>query len=174
MPPAPFQEAAQMNAAIVFRRRFARGLPLLAAALMLACSPAPGGIAVSKARIAPPPEGAKVAAGYLDIRNDGPADTLVSVEIAGVSKVEIHEMTMDGGMMRMRRLAEGLPLPAGRTASLTPAGVHLMLFLNGPPPAGGSETAILHFAHAPAQTVTMPVAAAARPADDAMAGMKTP
>jgi copper(I)-binding protein len=73
------------------------------------------------------PEGAKVAAGYLTITNDRTAaDRLVSAtaEIAG--RVSIHEMRMEGEMMRMRDLPEGLSLPAGATVSLAPNGTHLM------------------------------------------------
>ncbi|MFN5164870.1 MAG: copper chaperone PCu(A)C [Pseudomonadota bacterium] len=44
--------------------------------------------------------------------------------VAGV--VEIHEMSMDGNVMRMRAVA-GLALPAGRTVELKPGGFHVML-----------------------------------------------
>src|SRR5690554_2110175 len=61
------------------------------------------------------PEGAKVAAGYAVIRNEGPsAERLVAAsgEISG--RTEIHEMAIDDeGVMRMRHLAEGLEIPAG-------------------------------------------------------------
>lgn len=49
-----------------------------------------------------------------------------SSPLAGV--VEIHEMTMDGNVMRMRALAAGLDLPAGQTVELKPGGLHVMLF----------------------------------------------
>ena len=45
--------------------------------------------------------------------------------VAGV--VEIHEMTMDGNVMKMRALANGLDLPAGKTVDLKPGGFHVML-----------------------------------------------
>jgi copper(I)-binding protein len=41
--------------------------------------------------------------------------------------VEIHEMRMDGHVMRMRALEAGLPLPAGRAVELKPGGYHVML-----------------------------------------------
>lgn len=44
---------------------------------------------------------------------------------AGV--VEIHEMKMDGGVMKMRAIPGGLELPAGRTVELKPGGYHVML-----------------------------------------------
>ena len=47
-----------------------------------------------------------------------------SSPVAGV--VEIHEMSMDNGVMKMRPVA-GLELPAGRTVELKPGGYHVML-----------------------------------------------
>jgi periplasmic copper chaperone A len=48
-----------------------------------------------------------------------------SSPVAGV--VEIHEMRMDGDVMRMRALPRGLELPAGKPVDLAPGGYHLML-----------------------------------------------
>ena len=48
-----------------------------------------------------------------------------SSPVAGV--VEIHEMAMEGSVMKMRALADGLPLPAGQTVELKPGGYHVML-----------------------------------------------
>ena len=44
----------------------------------------------------------------------------------GVARVEMHSMTMDGGVMRMRALPK-IDLPAGQTVKLAPGGLHLML-----------------------------------------------
>lgn len=72
-------------------------------------------------------EGAKVGAGYLTIRNTGSvADTLVSVETSVAGRGEIHDMTMTDGVMRMRRLADGIEIPAGGSVALKPGGMHLM------------------------------------------------
>jgi periplasmic copper chaperone A len=49
----------------------------------------------------------------------------VQTPVAGVG--EVHEMKMDGDMMKMRALPNGLALPAGKTVELTPGGLHLML-----------------------------------------------
>lgn len=48
-----------------------------------------------------------------------------SSPVAGV--VEIHEMSMDGGVMKMRALSQGLELPAGKAVELKPGGFHVML-----------------------------------------------
>jgi copper(I)-binding protein len=45
--------------------------------------------------------------------------------VAGV--VEVHEMSMDGNVMKMRALPGGLALPAGKTVELKPGGYHVML-----------------------------------------------
>ena len=73
------------------------------------------------------PGGAKVAAGYLTIENDGTEpDRLVSatVEIAG--HTGIHQMSMKDGVMEMRELKDGLPVPANGTVKLEPNSYHLM------------------------------------------------
>ena len=51
---------------------------------------------------------------------------LVEARSAVAGTVEIHEMSMDGGIMRMRPIA-GIDLPAGRTVELKPGGYHVML-----------------------------------------------
>lgn len=73
------------------------------------------------------PPAASVAAGYLAIRNAGDSDDLLlAVESPAAQRVEIHEMRMYGGVMQMRQLADGLPIPAGQTVALAPGGTHLM------------------------------------------------
>jgi len=49
----------------------------------------------------------------------------VSSPVAGV--VELHEMAMDGNVMKMRALPKGLALPAGKPVALKPGGYHIML-----------------------------------------------
>ncbi|MGI9381815.1 MAG: copper chaperone PCu(A)C [Methyloligellaceae bacterium] len=80
------------------------------------------------------PGGAKVGAGYLKITNTGSEpDRLMAVESAIAEHVEIHEMKIESGIMRMRKLADGLALPPGQTVELKPTGYHLMfLGLKGP------------------------------------------
>jgi periplasmic copper chaperone A len=62
------------------------------------------------------------------------------------ASVEIHEMTMDGDVMRMRALDAGLDLPPAETVELKPGGYHLMLAgLLQPLPAGSSVPLRLRF-----------------------------
>lgn len=71
--------------------------------------------------------GAKVAAGYLTVKNTGSEDDkLVSVTGEIVPKAEIHQMSMDNGVMTMRPVEGGLPVPAGGTLELSPDGYHIM------------------------------------------------
>jgi copper(I)-binding protein len=73
------------------------------------------------------PRSAPVAGGYLKVTNNGAvADRLVggSFDLAG--KVEVHEMSDVGGMMRMRQLPLGLEIAPGASVELRPGGYHLM------------------------------------------------
>ena len=73
------------------------------------------------------PPGAKVAGAFLSIENRGQeADRLVSVSSPVAGLVEIHEMAMDGGLMKMRAV-KGIELKPGATVELRPGGYHVML-----------------------------------------------
>lgn len=63
--------------------------------------------------------------------------------------VEVHEMRMEGDIMRMRALPDGLPLPAGEVAELRPGGLHLMVTgLKQALPAGSTLPLVLRFVDA--------------------------
>ena len=66
---------------------------------------------------------------------------LVGVETAAAQFGEIHEMKMEGDVMRMRPLA-GLDLPAGQTVELKPGGYHLMFQQLKAPLQEGSEVPV--------------------------------
>ncbi len=84
--------------------------------------------------------GARVAAGYMTIENKGAQpDRLVSATFASSATVEIHEMAMDGNVMRMRELPRGIAIPAGGKVELKPGGLHLM-FMNLKAGLGENET----------------------------------
>ena len=73
------------------------------------------------------PKGAKVASGYVKIRNTGTAtDRLVGATFALSGGAEIHEMSTDGGVMKMRALKGGVELKPGETIELKPGSYHLM------------------------------------------------
>jgi periplasmic copper chaperone A len=73
------------------------------------------------------PSGAKIAGGYLKITNNGKSpDRLVSATSIGADRVEIHEMSMTDGVMKMRPLTDGLTIKPGETVELKPGGFHMM------------------------------------------------
>lgn len=73
------------------------------------------------------PAGAPVAGGFLTVTNEGKeADRLVAVTSDAADKVEIHEMTMVDGVMKMRPLDKGLEVPAGGKIELKPGSYHVM------------------------------------------------
>ncbi len=77
-------------------------------------------------RAAPPT--AKVMAGYLTLVNDSDAEVVIDkVESSDFGAIEMHEMSMHDGVMRMRRLAK-LRVPAHGRVELKPGGLHLMMF----------------------------------------------
>ena len=87
-----------------------------------------GDLVITQAWSRATPTGAKVAGAYLTVENKGSApDRLMggSGDLAG--RVEIHEMAMDNGVMRMRPLDKGLDIEPGKTVKLAPGGYHLML-----------------------------------------------
>ena len=74
------------------------------------------------------PKGAAVGGGYLKITNTGTTpDRLVSGTSAVSGRFEVHEMSMDGGVMKMRQLKDGLEIKPGETVELKPGGFHIML-----------------------------------------------
>lgn len=77
------------------------------------------------ARATPP--GAKVAAGYLEIRNSGKApDRVIGADTPAAERVELHVMSTRDGVMRMRQVGD-FEVPARQRLVLQPGGSHLML-----------------------------------------------
>ncbi len=74
----------------------------------------------------PTREGQMVGAGYLKLANKGPVDRLVSATSPAAGSVEIHSMSMEGDVMKMRQV-DAIELATGQTVELKPGGYHLML-----------------------------------------------
>jgi len=86
------------------------------------------------------PKGAKIAAGYVKITNTGSApDRLVGGTFAQSRGVEIHEMAVERGVMKMRELKEGVELKPGASVELKPSGMHLMFTNLGRPLVKGER-----------------------------------
>ena len=114
------------------------------------------------------PPGAPAGGGYLTITNKGSeADRLVGGATAIAMKTEIHEMSMDGGVMKMRPLADGLEIAPGETVVLKPGGLHIMLMkLTGPIRRGDAVPITLTFEKAGEITldfIAAPIGAKAPP-----------
>lgn len=74
------------------------------------------------------PKGAPTGGGYMTIRNAGSkADRLLGGKTAAAARLEIHKMSMSGGIMRMRQLPDGVELPPGAAVEFKPGAIHLML-----------------------------------------------
>ena len=74
------------------------------------------------------PAGAPTGVGYMTITNDGgDADRLVSASSPAVDHVEIHEMAVKDGIMTMRPVPGGLPVPPHGSVVLKSGGYHLMM-----------------------------------------------
>ena len=71
-------------------------------------------------------QGQKATGAFMQLTASQPT-TLVGVATPVAGVAEVHEMKMDGDVMRMRALPQGLPLPAGQPVALTPGGYHVML-----------------------------------------------
>ncbi|MGD9925606.1 MAG: DUF1775 domain-containing protein [Pseudorhodoplanes sp.] len=73
------------------------------------------------------PGGAKVAGGFMTITNNGKEpDRLVGGTVPVAGRFELHEMAVEGGIMKMRELAKGLEIKPGETVELKPGGYHVM------------------------------------------------
>ena len=96
------------------------------------------------------PGGAKVAGGYLTIENRGAVpDRLLSASSAVAKTLEIHEMTVESGVMTMRPIEGGLTIEPGKPVKFAPGGAHLMFVeLKAPLKQGEQIPVTLTFEHA--------------------------
>jgi copper(I)-binding protein len=100
-----------------------RGLVL---ALAIVAAPAWAQVTVEQPWARATAPGARVAGGYMLIRNAGSAaDRLVSASSPAAEKVETHVHINDNGVMKMREV-KGYDVPAGGSFELKPGGAHLM------------------------------------------------
>jgi hypothetical protein len=106
---------------------------LLASAASLPVSAANVSVTDAWARATMP--GQKVSGAYMQIQSDADA-RLVGASSPAVPRVEVHEMKMDGDVMRMREV-KAIDLPKGKTVSLQPGGYHIMLMNLQKPIAAG-------------------------------------
>ncbi|RST86592.1 copper chaperone PCu(A)C [Aquibium carbonis] len=96
------------------------------------------------------PAAAPVMGAYLTLTNAGPeADTLVGGSTPLAERIEIHQMSIEDGVARMRPLPDGLEVAPGSSVALAPGGIHLMFIKPARPFAEGDRIeATLEFARA--------------------------
>ena len=130
---------------------FAAGLAVASAALAQ-----PTQLEVDNAWAGATPGKAENGAAYVTITSPT-ADRLVSASTPVAKKAELHTMSMQGMVMKMRPIS-GVDIPAGQAVSLKPGGEHIMLMgLNQPLREGQSFPLTLDFEKAGPRTVTVTV-----------------
>jgi periplasmic copper chaperone A len=130
---------------------FAAGLAVASAALAQ-----PTQLEVNKAWAGATPGKAENGAAYVTITSPT-ADRLLSASTPVAKKAELHTMSMQGMVMKMRPIS-GVDIPAGQPVSLKPGGEHIMLLgLNQPLREGQSFPLTLDFEKAGPRMVTVTV-----------------
>ena len=133
------------------------GIALSSAALAQSASVGPIKIENAYTRATAP--GQQVAGGFMKIENKGAADQLISASSPAAGEVQLHEMAMEGNVMKMRQLKD-IPVPAGGAVELKPGGLHLMFMNIKTPMAAGQTVPVkLKFAKAGEVEVKFPVSA---------------
>jgi periplasmic copper chaperone A len=141
-----------------------------------------GDLVISQGWTRATPGGAKIGGGFLTIENKGSApDRLIGASSDAAGKIEVHEMAMNDGVMKMRPLDNGLAIEPGKTVKLAPGGYHLMMMdLKNPLKQGDKMPISLQFEKAGKVAVTLDVQGVGAqgptgaPAGGDMGGMKMP
>ena len=139
-----------MSVPLLTRRQM---LAMTSAVAMLAAAPAAwaqrsGAIEVTQAQALPSTPGARNGGGFVALVNHGKADDkIVAASSPVCGHVELHTMSMENNIMRMREV-ENIPVPAGKTLRMQPgSGYHLMLMdLKAPLKVGETVPVTLKFA----------------------------
>lgn len=150
---------------------------LFGAILLLAgtASAQTGSLEINNAWARATPGKAETGAAYLTLESATP-DRLTGVSTPVAGKAELHETTMQDGVMKMRSLA-AIELPPGRAVVLKPGGTHIMFTrLKEPLRVGESFPLSLEFEKAGKRevNVTIEKAGAMSPDRAGGAGMNMP
>lgn len=95
---------------------------------LLAAAPAQSHVNVAKAWVRLPAPGGHMAALYLDAVNESDTtETVDAVTVSGVASAHVHETFIDPKGMTRMRTAHDVAIPAHKTLSLSPGGLHVML-----------------------------------------------
>jgi copper(I)-binding protein len=143
-------------------RRLARALGLVGAAALLAAGTAGcasrnhaggTGIVVVGAYVQEPAVTGKATVGYLDIRNNGAADQLVSVSTSVGGTVELRAPVTKGETPVVMHTVTSIPVAADSTTQLIPNSYHLLISGTGPMHDGKDIQLTLNFAHGAPVTI---------------------
>ena len=116
-----------------------------------------GEIAIGHPWARPTVPGQAGGGGFLTLENKGAADRLLSAKSDVAKSTELHEMKMEGDVMKMREVG-AIDLPAGQTVALKPGGYHVMFMgLKAPLKVGTSFPMVLKFEKAGEVTVQVNV-----------------
>jgi copper(I)-binding protein len=134
----------------------------LAALVVVAAVPAfaqSSSIQIEKPWARATPGGAKTGAAYMTIDNKtNVADRLTAASSDVAKTLQIHEMKVVNGIMKMREIPGGLRVPAGGSVTLKPGGYHVMLIgLNKPLKKGEKFRLTLVFEKAGKVSIEVPV-----------------
>lgn len=88
-----------------------------------------------------PAAAGRPAAGYLKVHGTGTADALVAASSPRAERIELHDMVMEDGVMRMRARSE-FAVPARGELAFVPGGAHLMLFGLSPDVKAGDRVPV--------------------------------
>ncbi|HUA55901.1 MAG TPA: copper chaperone PCu(A)C [Candidatus Sulfotelmatobacter sp.] len=119
------------------------------------------------------PAGARTGAVYMTLANKANAsDRLTAAASDVAAEVQIHEMSVVNGIMKMRQLTDGLAIPAGGSVTLKPGSYHVMLIgLKKPLTVGETFPLTLTFQRAGNISVTVQVKAMGAMEDNKSGGM---
>jgi periplasmic copper chaperone A len=131
-----------------------------------------GPIHIAQAWARTTPKNASSAAAYLTVTNGGTVpDRMSCAGSDAAGQCQIHTMSMENGVMKMRPVEGGLEIRPGETVTLKPGSDHLMLSqLKHPLETGGTFAATLQFEKAGTVKVEVPVLAMGAAAPGAGAG----
>ena len=118
------------------------------------------------------PKGANAGAAYMTITNTAATpDRVTCVASEAAAQCQIHTMTMEGGVMKMRPVEGGLQIQPGETVMLKPSSLHVMfLNLKHPLEAGKTVEATLKFDKAGTAEIGFPILAIGAPAPGVTSG----
>lgn len=137
---------------------------LAASLLSIACASASAQVTVKDPWVRATVAQQKATGAFMQITSPKAA-RLVEVRSSAAGVTEIHEMTMNNNVMRMRAVGT-LDLPAGKTVELKPGGYHVMLMdLKEPVSEGQKVPVSLVFEHADGKRETVDVQAPVRGLD---------